>query len=100
MNQPYIIATVMEDSWLTLDQFARICRVEPAWLQHRLDEGLFPYAECVAGTWRFSNRCIMRAQRMYQLERDFDAVPELSALIADLQEEMETLRYQLRNIRR
>lgn len=29
---------------------------------------------------------------MRQLERDFDAVPELAALVADLLEEMDSLR--------
>ena len=32
---------------------------------------------------------------MRQLERDFDAVPELAALMADLLEEMDRLRAQL-----
>jgi chaperone modulatory protein CbpM len=100
MNDTLIIATIMDDSWLTMEQLAHICRVESAWLQHRIDEGLFPYAESVAGTWRFSNRCVLRAQRMIQLEHDFDAVPELAALIADLQDEIESLHVQLRNRRR
>jgi chaperone modulatory protein CbpM len=33
---------------------------------------------------------------MRQLERDFDAVPELAALMADLLEEVDTLRAKLR----
>jgi len=49
----------------------------------------------VAGTWRFSGASLLRARRMRQLERDFDAVPELAALMADLLEEMDTLRAQL-----
>lgn len=32
---------------------------------------------------------------MYQIEHDFDAVPELAALMADLLEEMDMLRAQL-----
>jgi len=32
---------------------------------------------------------------MRQLERDFDAVPELAALVADLLEEMDALRVQV-----
>lgn len=32
---------------------------------------------------------------MYQIERDFDAVPELAALVADLLEEMDELRVRL-----
>ena len=87
--------SLMEDSWLTLDQVAAACRVEPAWLLRHIEEGLFPHAESVAGTWRFSGVSLLRARRMRQLERDFDAVPELAALMADLLEEMDTLRAQL-----
>ncbi len=90
--------SLMEDSWLTLEQVAAACRVEPAWLVRHLEEGLFPHAESVAGTWRFSGVSLVRARRMRQLERDFDAVPELAALMADLLEKMDLLRAQLQKI--
>mgnify|MGYP002682537183 CR=1 FL=1 len=61
-----------------------------------VEEGLFPGAECVAGTWRLTSVGLLRARRMRQLERDFDAVPELAALVADLIEEMDKLRDELR----
>jgi len=32
---------------------------------------------------------------MYRYERDFDAVPELAALVADMQDEIERLKRQL-----
>jgi chaperone modulatory protein CbpM len=35
---------------------------------------------------------------MARLERDFDAVPELAALVADLVDEIETLRARLRRV--
>lgn len=87
-----LIGTLMEESWLTLEQMAAACRVEPGWLVHHLDEGLFPGAESVAGIWRFSETCLIRARRMHDLERDFEAAPELAALVADLLEEMDSLR--------
>jgi chaperone modulatory protein CbpM len=90
-----LIGTLMEDSWLTLDQVAAACPVDAAWLLCRIEEGLFPHAESVAGTWRFSGTSLLRARRMQQLERDFDAVPELAALMADLLEEMDALRAQI-----
>ena len=86
--------SLMEDSWMTLEQVAAACTVEPAWLIAHIEEGLFPHAESVAGTWRFSGVSLLRARRMRQLERDFDAVPELAALMADLLEEMDILRAQ------
>ena len=30
----------MEDSWVTLEQLAAACSVEPAWLQRHIDDGL------------------------------------------------------------
>lgn len=88
--------SLMEESWLTLEQVAAACAVEPAWLLRHLDEGLFPHAESVAGVWRFSGTALLRARRMRQLERDFEALPELAALVADLLEEMDSLRMRLR----
>ena len=95
MHNEVIIATVVDHTSLTMEQLAHLCRVEAAWLQRRLNDGLFPHAESVNGVWRFSSHCMARATRMYQFERDFDAVPELAALMADLHEEIDNLRRQL-----
>lgn len=84
------------ETWLTLEQVAAVCAVEPEWLIYHISEGLFPHAENVAGAWRFSTISLIRARRMRQLERDFDALPELAALMADLLEEMDELRARLR----
>jgi chaperone modulatory protein CbpM len=84
---------LMEVSWLTLEQVAAACSVESDWLARHIDEGLFPHVESVAGTWRFSGAALARARRMRELERDFDAVPELAALVADLLEELDALRH-------
>ncbi len=92
-----LIGCLLEDSWLTLEQLASACTVEPDWLLRHIEAGLFPQAESVAGTWRFSTAGLARARRMRQLERDFDAVPELAALVADLLEEMDILRARLRS---
>ena len=80
---------LMEDSWLTLEQVASACTVEPQWLLRHIGAELFPHAECVAGVWRFSSAELVRARRMRQIERDFDGDPdrltEMDALIAYLQ---------------
>jgi len=94
-DEDILIGSLMEETWLTLEQVAAACTVEPAWLLLHLDEGLFPHAESVAGVWRFSGPALQRARRMRELERDFDAVPELAALVADLLEEMDELRERL-----
>ena len=94
-DEDILVGTLMEASWLTLEQVAAACAVEPHWLAERLEAGLIAHAECVAGVWRFSGAALTRARRMRALERDFDAVPELAALVADLEEEIEALRARL-----
>lgn len=91
-----LIGSLLEDTWLTLEQLAAACPVEPAWLARHIEEGLFPHADCVAGVWRLGSASLLRARRMRQLERDFDAGPELAALVADMLEEIDSLRSQLR----
>ena len=91
-----LIGSVMEDAWLTLEQIAAACAADPEWLAQRLEDGSIPNTESVAGVWRFSATAILRARRMRQFERDFDAAPELAALIADLLEESDALRARLR----
>jgi chaperone modulatory protein CbpM len=87
---------LLEDAWLTLEQLAAACAVEPEWLVRHLEEGLIPQARSVAGVWRFTSVSLVRARRMRGLERDFDAVPEMAALMADLLEELDELRARLR----
>lgn len=91
-----LIGSILDDSWLTLEQVAAACDVETDWLLAHLEAGLMSHAECVAGVWRCSAATLLRARRMRQLERDFDAVPELAALVADMLEEIDLLRTRLR----
>jgi chaperone modulatory protein CbpM len=87
---------LLEEAWLTLEQLAAACPVEPEWLARHIEEGLFPQARSVAGVWRFSGAALVRARRMRRIERDFDAVPEMAALVADLLEERDALLGRLR----
>ncbi|MGQ9685417.1 MAG: MerR family transcriptional regulator [Thiobacillaceae bacterium] len=91
-EEEILIGSILDDSWLTLEQVAAACDVEVDWLLAHLEAGFMPHVECVAGVWRCSAATLTRARRMRQLERDFDAVPELAALVADLLEEMDILR--------
>ncbi|MET0380130.1 MAG: hypothetical protein ABW049_14150 [Spongiibacteraceae bacterium] len=91
-----VIGTLLDDSWLSLEQVAVACTVDPEWLVYRIEEGFFPDAQSVSGVWRFSGGCLLRARRILQIERDFDAVPELAALVADLLDELDALRMRLR----
>ena len=90
-----LVGTLVEESWLTLEQVSAVCSVEPAWLLHRIEDGLLPGANSVSGIWHLSSSSLLRARRMRQIERDFDAVPELAALVGDLLDELDALRRRL-----
>jgi chaperone modulatory protein CbpM len=91
-----VAAAVLEDACLTIEQFCTVCAIDQQWIVRHVEEGLFPAPGTAAGEWRFSSAHLRRAQRMHALERDFDAAPELAALMADLLEEMDELRARLR----
>lgn len=91
-----LIGTPLEDACLTLEQLARACAVEPGWVVRYVEEGLFPVTGGPADDWRFTAASLTRARRIREIERGFDAVPELAALVADLLEEMDEMRALLR----
>jgi chaperone modulatory protein CbpM len=90
-----LIGIVMEDACLTVEQLANACSVETGWIVQHVSAGLLPAAGAHEEEWRFSSAELRRARRIRELERDFDAVPELAALFADLLEEMDQLRTRL-----
>jgi chaperone modulatory protein CbpM len=91
-----ITGAVLEGASLTIRQVCAVCAIEEEWIVRHVQEGLFPVSGTTVTEWRFSGADLRRAQRMRALERDFDAAPELAALVADLQEEMDGLRARLR----
>jgi len=91
-----VTGLVLEGHCFTLEELCTACAFEPEWLLRHIEEGLFPAPEGERTEWRFSTVGLARARRMYSLERDFEAVPELAALVADLLEEMDALRARVR----
>ena len=77
-----------DEEHLSLEELVVVCAVTPEWVRERVAEGLLP----AGPEWRFSVLAVRRARRMRALERDFDAAPELAALVADLLEELDALR--------
>ena len=80
---------------LTLEQLCSICALERDWLVVRVREGLIPAAGGDDTEWRFTTTTLSRVRRMREIEKSFDAAPELAALVADMLEEMDTLRARL-----
>ena len=88
--------TVLDDAALSLEELACACSVTTEWVVRHVREGSFGEARAVTSEWRFSSRDLGRARRIRALERDFDAVPELAALVADMLEELDALRARVR----
>lgn len=88
-----------EEAWLDLDAFCCVTRLAPEWVRERVAGGLLVVAFGANDDWRFDAVALRRAQRLAALERDFDAVPELAALVADLEEELTRLRRSMARLR-
>jgi chaperone modulatory protein CbpM len=85
-----------EDDALTLEELCAACALEREWIVLRVREGLIPATEAGAAEWRFATTTLARVRRMRDLERTYDAAPELAALAADMLEEIDRLRARLR----
>jgi len=95
-DEDIVTGLVLEGRCFTLEELCAACALEPDWVVRHIEEGLFPAPEGTRSEWRFSAIGLARARRMLAFERDFEAVPELAALVADLLEEMDALRARLR----
>lgn len=88
----------MTDSldYLTLEELCSACALERDWLVVRVHEGLIIAEGDSDNDWRFTTTTLARVRRMREIERTYDAAPELAALVADMLEEMDALRARLR----
>jgi chaperone modulatory protein CbpM len=86
---------ILDGACLTLEQLCAAAALDRAWLVRRVEEGLIPASGALVAEWRFTVRHIARARRMREIERTYEAAPELAALVADLLEEMDALRTRL-----
>lgn len=92
-------AVLLEDVKLTLDELATSCHVSREWIVARIQWGLLSdidFIEVESNAKLFDSRTLVRIKRMIAVERDFEGNPELAGLVADLIEEIESLRARLR----
>ena len=97
-DEDIVVAAIVEDAYFTVEQFCAVCSTEQDWIIHHVQEGLFPISGAVVSEWRFSTADLRRARRMRDIEREFEAAPELAALVADMLEEIDALRARLRRL--
>jgi chaperone modulatory protein CbpM len=98
MNQEHI-AVLVDEQQLSFDELLVSCSVSREWVIEHVQAGVL---QVDPGTdlsrWRFTGRDLLRTRRLCNLERDFDANPELAGLVADLCDELERLRTRLRRV--
>ncbi|MBA4175735.1 MAG: MerR family transcriptional regulator [Leptothrix sp. (in: Bacteria)] len=91
------LEVLLDELWLDAGELCRLAGVGQPWLHERLAQGLFAARTMPAPeALRFDTADLRRARRLLALERDFDAAPELAALVADLEDEVAALRARLR----
>ena len=83
------------DPWLTLDELCRAAGVAPDWVVEHVHAGLIEVQGDAAAAWHFDALIVRRVRSMHRIEHGFDAVPELAALVADLEDEVARLRRRL-----
>lgn len=89
--------SALQQAWLSLDELSRALDVAPQWIEERVQAGLIEtHGEPGSATaWRFDALVVRRLRSMQRIELAFDAVPELAALVADLEDEIARLRGRL-----
>ena len=97
MTQTHILTgIVLDQSQLSLNELAQACTIQPQWIiQHVLDGLLLHSPPADLNRLRFNSDALIRTRRLLAVERDFDANPELAALVVDLIEQLEQLKCRL-----
>ncbi|HIV72834.1 MAG TPA: MerR family transcriptional regulator [Candidatus Aquabacterium excrementipullorum] len=91
-----LVEATLEELWLDLDDLCRLGLVEACWLEERLADGLvLACTDAPDATRCYNAITLARVRRIACLERDFEAAPELAALVADLEDEIQRLRKRL-----
>ncbi|MFN7123591.1 MAG: MerR family transcriptional regulator [Hydrogenophaga sp.] len=95
------VLAALDETWLNLTDLCHLAGVTEVWVRDRMSDGLLVENTTIAvDAFHFSASDLGRAKRMAQLEQNFDAVPELAALVVDLELELAALRARLWNLKK
>lgn len=96
---PILTGMVLEEAHLSIEDLARACAVETAWIVEHVEAGLLEpltdQTNAPIGPWQFASAHLSRARHLVELEARFEANPELAALVVDLIEELRELKRRL-----
>ena len=84
------LEVLIDHDGLTVEELASACAVSCEWIERHVVGGLLEVT--ATETMRFTSVQLLRARRLADIERTFDANDELAALVVDLIEEVERLR--------
>lgn len=87
---------IIDDTQLNLVDLAHSCNVSTDWLITRIQAGLLSQSVIDPHQAQYSSIELTRARRLYNIEQQFDANPEIAALVVDMMEKIEELRCQIR----
>jgi chaperone modulatory protein CbpM len=91
-----VSGVLLDEAALTLEELAQACAVEQEWVVQHVRTGiLLESAPEHSHEWRFTSADLVRARRLSQIERDFEANDDVAALVVDLSEEIRRLRCKL-----
>lgn len=102
-NDRTISGVLIDETTLTIVELANACSVEYTWVVQHVEDGLLECADnsisvtisrAETAEWRFASAALIRARRLANIERTFDANAEVAALVVDLLEEIATLKQQ------
>jgi chaperone modulatory protein CbpM len=90
-------AELLDEQMLELADVARICCVNDQWLLERIEQEVVqPIVR--DDRYYFTSATVVRIQRVIHVEQVYDADPQLAALVADLTEEVQRLRNELKRL--
>ena len=84
------VALLVDEGGLSIEELASACAVTCEWIERHVQGGMLEVDRSVG--MRFTSVQLLRARRLADIERTFDANDELAALVVDLIEEVERLR--------
>lgn len=102
-NDIIVSGVLIDETTLTIVELANACSVEYSWVVHHVEDGMLECSDSAvsaaisranADQWRFASTALIRARRLANIERTFDANAEVAALVVDLLEEVAALRQQ------
>ena len=82
---------VIDGEMLHADDIARLCCVTTQWVHARIEQEIL-HAVMRDGTYYFCSQMLFRAKQVASIEHQYDADPQLAALVADLIDEVRALR--------